>query len=153
MEETLRPQTPIGEEAKARLAVLLKETRTKSEFQRVLCVWLRAALHLDAAQIATAIGWRVGSVRQLHSRYLKYGEATLWGPGRGGRRNAYLTPEEEKKFLNAFSSRAFADGKAGIAEIKSAFEAKVGRAVPKSTIYRLLARQGWRKAARRTLSK
>ncbi len=149
----MRPQTPIGDEATARLAVLLKETRTKSEFQRVLCIWLRAGLHLDAARIATAIGWRVGSVRQLHSRYLKHGEATLLGPGRGGRHNAYFTAEEEKEFLSAFSSRSYADGKAGIAEIKSAFEAKVGRAVPKSTIYRLLARQGWRKSARRARSK
>jgi Winged helix-turn helix len=36
-----------------------------------------------------------------------------------------------------------------VTDIKAAYEAKVGRKVPKSTVYRMLERHGWRKIAPR----
>ena len=141
----MRPRRPISEEGKEELVQLLKHSKSKTQFQRIQCVWLRAALDLSAAQIATAIGWQPGSVRQLHARYLNEGGSALIGPGRGGRRNAYLTLEEEDHFLSQFIQRAADGGMLVVSEIKAAFEAKIGRKVPKSTVYRVLARHGWRK--------
>jgi hypothetical protein len=58
----MRTPQPLSAGAAERLAALLKEAKSKAEYQRIQCVWLRAALGLRAAQIALALGWQVGSV-------------------------------------------------------------------------------------------
>ncbi len=63
----MRTPRPLPEGAAERLATLLKEAKSKAEYQRIQCVWLRAALGLRATQIAAALGWQVGSVRQVPS--------------------------------------------------------------------------------------
>ena len=65
--------------------------------------------------------------------------------GKGGRRSGYLSLEEEREFLAPFFGRAERGEMATTAEIWRAFEARVGHEVDDSTIYRLLARHGWRK--------
>ena len=73
----------------------------------------------------------------------------LLGRPCGGRRHAYLTPEEEDALLAPFLAEAEAGGVLVAGPIQAAYEARVGKAVPPSTIYRLLARHGWRKVAPR----
>ena len=46
----------MPEGAVERLAPLLKEARSKAEYQRVQCIWLRATLGWDSKQIAEALG-------------------------------------------------------------------------------------------------
>jgi transposase len=53
--------------------------------------------------------------------------------------------EEEVEFLGPFWERAATGQIATTREIKKALEAKLGREVHKTTVYRLLARRGWRK--------
>ena len=60
-----------------------------------------------------------------------------------------VTPEEEAAFLRPFLAQAEAGGMLNAVEVKIAFEALVGRPVAKSTIYRMLERQDWRKIAPR----
>jgi transposase len=127
------------------LAGLLKEAKDKAEYQRIQCVWLRAALGLRAAQIATALGWQVGSVRQVHSDYLRQGEAVLRSKPAGGRRRQNLTIEQEKELLLPFLEQAEAGGVLVMAPVQAAYEAAVGRPVHHSVVYRALHRQGWRK--------
>ena len=45
--------------------------------------------------------------------------------------------------------KARAGGVLVVGEIKTAYEKKAGKQVPKSTVYRMLARHGWRKIAPR----
>lgn len=146
----MRPRRPLSDEAKEELFVLLKSAKNKGDFQRIQCLWLRGSLNLSAGDIATAIGWKAGSVRQVQSRYFKQGGSALHGVGRGGRRNSYLTWEEEEAFLGDFVARASQGGLLIVAEVKAAFEARIERSVPKSTVYRLLARHGWRKVTPRS---
>jgi DNA-directed RNA polymerase specialized sigma24 family protein len=73
----MRTPQPFPDGTAERLAAMLKEANSKADYQRIQCVWLRAVLGLRAAQIATALGWQVGSVRQIHSDYLRQGEAVL----------------------------------------------------------------------------
>jgi transposase len=80
----------------------------------------------------------------VHSHFLRQGEQGLQGPGRGGRRNAYLTPQEEARFLERYVENAAQGGGLVVSEIKAAYEGRIGRKVPKSTVYRMLARHGWR---------
>ena len=145
----MRQATPIPEGAVAQLAQALKEAKTKAAFQRVQCVWLRAALGLSAEQVATAIGWVPTSVRRLQARYLREGGAALIGLKRGGRLHQNLSEADERRVLRGFLDQAAQGGMLEVSRIKTAYEAAVGHRVPKSTVYRLLARHGWRKIAPR----
>lgn len=143
-----RPR-PIGEAAQARLAELLKQAQHKSDFQRIQCVWLRAALGLDPETISRALGWHPVHVRRVQAQYLREGEAALAVTRRGGRRHQNLTLAEEQALLQPFLQAAERGGVLVVGPIRAAYEAKVGRKVPKSTVYRLLERHGWRKVAPR----
>lgn len=131
------------------LATLMQRAQTKAEFQRVQSVWLRATLDLPDEQIARAVGLSVNTVRCLCSRFRRHGVSALMGVGRGGRRHENLTVDQEKEVLQPFLAQAGSGAVLHVGAIKSAYEKEVGHAVPKSTIYRLLARHGWRKLAPR----
>jgi transposase len=138
---------PNGSEEELRS--LLGTVRTRAEYERVLCVWLRVALGLSSREIAKALDWQPSSVRRLQARYREQGSAALLTPGRGGRRRALLSFGDEQQLLAGFASRA---GEGGIGEasvIRLALEQKAGHPVAKSTLYRLLDRHGWRKLAPR----
>lgn len=145
----MRPQRPINEDAKESLKDLLKKTKTKADFQRVQCLWLRAEFAMPSDQVGTAIGYSPATVKKLWSEYFSKGEKALIGIGRGGRRRANLSVEAEKRLLADFFKKAERGGVLVAAEVKVAYEKTVGHPVPKSTVYRMLARHGWRKIAPR----
>jgi transposase len=145
----MRPQRPISEQAKQTLRELLKKTKTKADFQRVQCIWLRAALGMSSGQVALAVGFSPATVKKLWSQYFSGGEEVLIGQGRGGRHRANLSLEEEKKILVYFFKKAKSGGVLVANEVKATYEEAVGHTVPKSTVYRMLARHGWRKIAPR----
>src|SRR4051794_34863519 len=83
--------------------------------------------------------------RHLPARVLCEGIGVLEQPGRGGRHRAHLTRAEEEALLAGF---CFAVGQGGVVEagpLRVAYEKQVEHPVAKSTLYRLLARHGWRK--------
>jgi putative transposase len=83
-------------------------------------------------------------VHQLISAYNRRGVEAVETPGKGGRRNQHLTLEQERAFLQPYLARAAQGDVATVAEIQQAFETEVKEPVAPSTIYRLLARHGWR---------
>ena len=127
------------------LKVRLKQARTIAEFQRIQCVLMRATLDCTAGEIAQVLGWAVATVHITHSRWAREGEALFKLKGKGGRYNENLTEAEEAEVLAPFIERATTGGVLKVAEIQAAYEAQAGKAVPNSTIYRLLKRHGWRK--------
>ena len=131
------------------LAERLKKAKGRPEFQRIQCVLIRATLGSTASEIARLLGWSTATVHIIHSRWAKEGDAIFDLKPRGGRRNQYLTPEEEEAFLRPFLSKAGAGGLLNATDIKAAFEARVGKTVAKTTIYRMLDRCGWRKISPR----
>lgn len=131
------------------LAEQLKKAKGRPEYQRIQCVLIRATLGSSAAEVAQILGWSTATVHVIHSRWAKEGEAIFDLKPRGGRRHAYLTPEEEEAFLSPFLAKAGAGGVLNAMEIKAAFEARVGKKVNKTTIYRLLERGGWRQVVPR----
>lgn len=141
----MRKPKELPEGALESLANGLKQAKTKAQFQSVQCLWLRASLGLTADQVATAIGWHPNSVRKLQARYFKEGEAALKRGGRGGRYFQNLTIEEERQLLQEFLAQSEAGGMLEVSRVKAAYEQALGRQVPKSTVYRMLARHGWRK--------
>jgi len=145
----MRPRKPFAPRAAEGLSKLMQDAKSIGEFRRVQCVWLRAALDMPVEEIAKATGLAPASVRCYHSRYLKGGQAALRGPGRGGRRNANLTVEEESALVARFMEEAESGGILEVSAVKRAYEQAIGHGVPKSTVYRMLARHGWRKLAPR----
>ncbi len=102
-----------------------------------------------ARSIAAHGGVSVPTVRLVISTYNRFGPAALATPGKGGRRNQHLTLAQEQAFLAPFFARAATGQVATAAEIQHALEAQLGHPVHPSTVYRLLARHGWRKRAPR----
>jgi transposase len=145
----MRHQKPISKRAQETLKKLLEKSKTKSEYRRTMCVMLRATLQLPAQKIAENVGLSRGAVEQIIARYLKSGAKSLLGSGSGGRQYAYMSIDEERQFVKDFGPKALDGGIIVVNEIIRAYEKKVGFTVAKSTVYRLLARYGWRKIAPR----
>jgi transposase len=127
----------------------LENAQGKANYQRIMAVWLRAKCHMDAQSVADAIGWSVNSVHRVQSRYFSEGCVIFEGPGRGGRRNVNFSHAQEVKLLAPFLKEAENGEVLIVSEIHRAYEEKLGKRVPPSTIYRMLARYGWRKIAPR----
>lgn len=145
----MRKPKPFPEGATERLEQLLQQTKTKGDFQRVQSVWLRAAFGYAASQIAQMVGWSEGHVWKVHADYLRLGESALLGVGRGGPHHCNFTDREEDAILALLIEDAGEGGVVTAGELKAAYERQLGRQVPKSTIYRMLDRRGWRKIAPR----
>jgi transposase len=125
------------------LKAALLRARTKGQFQRAQCLWLRVALRLDAREVATALGWSVYAVRNLQSRYIRDGMAVLEGPGRGGRRRGLLTWNQEKALLQRLRRMTFRGHTLEFQLIHEAVEEAVGRTVSPNMVRRLLERHHW----------
>ena len=128
-----------------RLAERLKQATSHSQYQRIQCVLIRATLGSTAAEIAQLLGWSTATVHVMHSRWAKEGEAIFDVRGRGGRHRQHLTQAQETELLKPFVERAETGGMLSVAEIQQAYEERTGKAVARSTVYRLLERHGWRK--------
>lgn len=98
-----------------------------------------------AQEIAQHTAVSVGTVHKVISEYNREGASALSTPGKGGRRNQYLTLEQEKAFLESWKKKAARGDIATVAQIKQDYEELVGQTVHKTTIYRLLERHQWRK--------
>ncbi|HYX49044.1 MAG TPA: winged helix-turn-helix domain-containing protein [Ktedonobacteraceae bacterium] len=117
--------------------------------QRWLIIYNALVDPRTAEEIGRHCGVAKETVQKLISRYNRFEISAIETPGKGGRRNGYLTIEEEKEFLEAFLARAEKGEIVTIAEIWHAFEERVGCDVDDSTIYRLLDRHEWRKVVPR----
>lgn len=127
-----------------------KEADNKFEIKRLLVLRLRAVENMPAKEIAKIVGYPAASVNNIISKYFKIGIDPMLGENRKGGNKRYLSQDEEKEFLQVFESQA-KDGKILIvSDIKKAYEQTIGKEVPKSTIYRMLKRQGWRKVMPRS---
>ena len=127
-----------------RLKSLLKQTKSKSEFQRIQAVYLRAATTMTPEQIADALAWNPGTVRNIHSAFLRKGDEVFQVSLRGGRHRENLSLAEEDELLTKFIEDATVGSIIVVSSIKAAYEQKLGYTVPKSTVYRMLARHDWR---------
>ena len=140
----MRKPLPLPDGSEELLRARMKQAKTKSECQRVLCLFLRAKTDLNPEQIAEMLGWHPGTVRRIQSEFIRKGDGIFSVSSRGGRHNQHLTIEEEDRFLAPFIDAARAGGVIVATDIKKKYEKVIGRKVPKSTIYRLLDRHDWR---------
>ena len=139
----LAAQVAAAEEA-------VKTTRDARELRQAQAVLLPVHHGLSLAETGRIIGRSKATVgRMLAESRRQVEESDRPRPQWGGRRRQNMSPEEENAFLAPFFSEAERGGILVVAPIKAAYEKAVGRRVPDSTVYRLLARHGWRKLAPR----
>jgi len=100
---------------------------------------------LSAEEIAACTAVTSSMVHKTISEYNRFGPAAIETKGKGGRRHSYLTAEEERHFMENFVAQAQTGSIATAGDIKKAYEKQIGKKVHKTTIYRLLDRNGWRK--------
>src|SRR3974377_595582 len=133
----MRKPKELPEGALERLAMDLKQAKTKAEFQSVQCLWLRASLKLSADQVAIALGWHANSVRKLQARYFKEGATALKRGGKGGRYYQNLTLEEERQLLQEFLAQSERGGILEVSRVNGAYAQPLGRRGPKSPASRV----------------
>jgi transposase len=118
------------------------------EFRRAQCVYLRAVLGLSVKLTARVLGCSPTVVSRVHHRYLRRGEAALWGPGRGGaRRSQPLSRRQVAEVLRALAGQRPEFGLLRLPAIHAAMEAKAGRPLDSTCVQSLLDRHGWSRAA------
>jgi transposase len=127
------------------IALQMKEAEKTSYYRKLQCVHL-ALLHpeMSAAQIGKITLYSTSRVWAIHAEYRENGLEGLVD-GRGGRYRENMTVDDETELLETFKEES-ENGKLVVAgKIKLAYEAKVGKEVAESTIYRMLDRHGFRK--------
>ena len=122
---------------------LRDQAKTVMELRKALSVLLVAEGGLDADKTSELLGISERTVfrDRRHISNQDEGEKNTWG----GRRRCTMTIEEEQEFLRDWEARAIEGGVLSVPPIHSALVEKLGRSIPISTTYRLLARHGWRK--------
>lgn len=136
---------PTDKATVERLAERLKQATSHAQYQRIQCVLIRVTLGSSAGEIAQLLGWATSTVHVIHSRWARQGDAIFDIKARGGRHHQYLSPEQERQLLAPFVQRAQDGGVLQVDQIQRAYEARVGKPVAASTVYRMLERHGWRK--------
>jgi transposase len=145
----MRPKTQFPAGTAEKMEKLLKTTKNTNELKRVQCIYFRVKLDCDAGLIAKMTGYKLQTVRNIHSSFLKQGVKALKIRQKGGRHNCILSLNEEKKFIKEFDEKAKKGGIIEVSKIYKAYEEKTNKKVAKSTVYRMLDRHGWRKVAPR----
>ena len=136
-------KTQISSEELAKARHLREQGTTAAELRKALSVLLIAELGIDAEKAADILGISERTIFRNRRLFRDPDRATrnTWG----GRRRCCMTIEEEREFLAQWESAAIAGGVLTVPPIHVALVKRLGRDIPISTTYRLLARHGWRK--------
>jgi len=123
----------------------VRSSRTADEYRRRVAVWLIHFEKWSAHEIGEMIGVSVQAVWLWVGQYNKQGPEGLLRTGRGGRRWAFLTEEEERKFLTGWDERALCGQIITVKQMHEEVCRRIGKPVSLDYIYRLLHRNRWRK--------
>lgn len=135
---------PFPDLTNKRLRELQKQAVTKRQFQWVQCLALRQQGG-TSEDIAAVLAISTATVRRVWSDYRTHGYKAILKDSRGGRYNENMPLGQEQRFLASFLQQAATEGVLIVNDIHRAYEKELGRTVPKSTIYAMLDRNGWRK--------
>ena len=127
------------------LQVWVREAPDKGSYQRRLTIWLTGVCRLAAHRVAESLCVSKQAVWLWITQYNQQGPEGLRRTGRGGRRWAWLTWEQEEQFLKAPQEAARQGQILTAPQLRAGLEKLTGRRVSLAYIYRLLHRHGWRK--------
>lgn len=136
--------------SKEELEKKIKQTIGFWRVQKWLIVYNALYFPRKSEEIAKHLAISKSLVNKTISEYNRNGASSIDTIGKGGRKNFYMTIEEETKFINSYISKAQQGLIITTGEIKEEFEKIIGKKVHKTSIYRLLARHNWRKLVTRS---
>jgi len=127
----------------------IRTAKTADELRAAQAVVFPLELGLSIAQTAIAIGRSVGVTCNLRTRYSKIVRKEIAPPvsKKELRNRARLSLGEESAMLDEILAQATQGGVVIVPPLQEKFVEKLGKPVALSTIYRMLARHGWRKLA------
>jgi transposase len=128
---------------------LLRTAKTADELRTAQAVLLPLELGLSLELTAKVIGRSVGATCTMRTRYGKVArhEREAPRPKRALRNRANATLEREAQILDEVLEGATHGGVVVVPPLKEKVAERLGKPVALSTIYRMLARNGWRKLA------
>ncbi len=128
--------------------LLAEKGLSSREHVRVRCIRL-LALGWRAQDVAEAVGLSCSSVYRRKAEFLSEGESSLLTAGWGGRRHGVLTPSEEADFVAHFEEAAREGQMVTASAMLGELAKRCGKPPSAMTLYRILARHGWRKVVPR----
>lgn len=131
----------------AKAQAMLAKADNLEELRCAQAVLLPALLGATLEQTAAMLGVGRASVPRLQARLRQRCAEPEAPRGWGGRRREGLSLEDERRFLAPWSEASKAGGVLVVSPIRAALAQKLGHPVAASVVYRMLARQGWRKVA------
>jgi transposase len=125
----------------------VRTAKSADELRAALAVVLPLDPGLSLAQTAKALGRSASVVCRLRTRYCKeaQGQESARRPKRQLRNRASATLEEEARILDEVIEEANTEGILAVPPLQEKIQARLGKPVSLATIYRMLARHGWRK--------
>lgn len=138
----------FSEEVTQRAGQLARKTKNTRELRTAMTVLIPGVCGVNNATTARVLGVGVATVVRMQREIRSEVAGGKKAKGRwGGRRRQHLTEEQERKFLEAWIEKAEKGGVLVVPPIHAALEERLGHPINASTVYRLLARHGWRKVA------
>jgi len=128
---------------------LLKSARTADELRTAQAVLLPLEMGLNPEQTAMIIGRSRGATCSIRTRFVKISAGNLPAPRskRSLRNRAKADLVRERAVPDEVLSTAATGGVVVVPQAKPQVEALLGKTMALSTLYRMLARHGWRKLA------
>ena len=138
-----------GEQHLQHALQVIRTTKSADELRAAQAVALPLLLGLSIQDTASAIGRALGVTCRMRTTYCKVAEQRQ-APARSKRtlrNHAQMELQAEAKLLQEVLGEAANGGVLVIPQLMPEFERRRGKPVALSTIYRMLARHGWRKLA------
>ena len=111
--------------------------------KRRMAIWLTHTGKLHAPKVAEILDVSTQTIWLWIRQYNSNGPEGLERKGRGGRRWAFMTAEQEAEVLRPFINKARSGLVTKAAEIRQIIQKKSGRTVSLAYVYRLLRRHNW----------
>lgn len=128
---------------------LLKNAKTAEQLRLAQAVLLPLELGLSLEQTAACIGRSVGATCTMRTRFAKVAERKMPAPRskKTLRNRAHADLAQEAAALDKVMATANEGGIVIIPRIYAEIQAELGKKMALSSVYRMLARHGWRKLA------
>ena len=140
-----------GSEHVAAAHALLRRAKTADQLRLAQAVLLPLELGLSLEQTARAIGRSTGTTCGLRTHFaaLSAGPIEAVRGKHELRNHAHADLAVEARILDDVLARRSARRASVVAQIKPAIEARLGKVIALSSVYRMLARHGWHRSATR----
>ncbi|MBN1436219.1 MAG: helix-turn-helix domain-containing protein [Sedimentisphaerales bacterium] len=134
----------------AEMFLWLQQSPDPAAYRRRLAISLTDGGQLNAAQVAKVLGASTQAVRLWIKQYNTYGPEGLRRQGRGGRRWAFLSQQDEAELIQQAKTLTQKPSVSLVPTLQELINHKLQRNVSRSYVYRLLKRHGGLRRTRST---